>query len=95
MILLLVFQVIPQSAFGIEKQEISEVIYTVRPWDTLFLGLEKTVVECLTYLIFLMDWAQIADLDFVLIHQNISIKKDFIPLLRVPSFLKSCKVRLN
>ena len=29
MILWLVCQVIPQSAFGIEEQEISEVIYTV------------------------------------------------------------------
>ena len=29
MTLWLVYQVIPQSAFGIEEQEISEVIYTV------------------------------------------------------------------
>ena len=39
---------------------------------------------------FLMDWAQMADLDFGLIHQ-----KDFIPLLRVPSFFKNGKLWSN
>ena len=46
------------------------------------------LAECLTYLVFLMDWAEIVDLDFGLIHQNISIKKGSIPLLRVPSYFK-------
>ena len=37
---------------------------------------------------FLMDWAEIVDLGFGLIHQNIFIKKAFIPLLRVAFFFK-------
>ena len=44
---------------------------------------------------FLTDWAQIADLDFGLIHKNISIKEGLIPLLRVPFLKKSSKVWLN
>ena len=35
---------------------------------------------------FLLDIAQMSDLDFGLIQQNISIKKGFIPILRAPSF---------
>jgi hypothetical protein len=37
---------------------------------------------------FLLDWAQMLDLDFGLIRQNISKKRGFIPISRVPSFFE-------
>ena len=44
---------------------------------------------------FLMDWAQISDLDFGLIRQNISIKKPSFHYQGCPLSLKSGKLWLN
>ena len=44
---------------------------------------------------FLMDWAQISDLDFGLIRQNISIKKASFHYQGCPLSLKSGKLWLN
>ena len=41
---------------------------------------------------FLLDIAQMSDLDFGLIQQNISIKKGFIPISRAPSFFQKLQV---
>jgi hypothetical protein len=44
---------------------------------------------------FLMDWAQMSDLDFGLIRQNISIKKASFHYQGCPLSLKSGKLWLN
>ena len=60
--------------------------------------LGKSNINCIynnsqmSNLVFLMDWAQMSDLDFGLIHQNFFHQKGFIPLSKVPFFLKKWQV---
>ena len=69
-----------------------KVLKKCENWQKIFLIL---VTSRTSNIAFLMDWAQMSDLDFGLIRQNISIRKASFHYQGCPLSLKSGKLWLN
>ena len=67
----------------------------VRKKGTLYLESLISNISRASNIAFLLDWAQMSDLDFGLIRQNISIKKASFHYQGCPLSLKSGKLWLN